>query len=220
MQRKCICEKKQIGKYRKSNIMGKQELIIGWAITGGIAVIGWIIAIVQSYRNQKLQKTIEQKKMRHDAYSNFLKELDAISKDMSISPMNTIKGIAQKYISKILTIDYQAVDCNVILNECMATMYSEMWACVEHASMPLLRISQAIAAVELDATEELMPMLQELKLLIESFNQEWQKALSSFPKDQQGLQKLSEVGKNDHWTKFESLKKLIIQQMRKECNIS
>lgn len=200
--------------------MGKQELIIGWAITGGIAIIGWIIAIVQSYRNQKLQKTIEQKKMRHEAYSNFLKELDAISKDMSISPMNTIKEMAQKYISKILTIDYQATDYNVIFNECTTAMYSEMWACVEHASKPLLRISQAIAAIELDATEELMPMLQELKLLIESFNQEWQKALSSYPKDQQGLQKLSEVGKNDYWTKFESLKQQIIQQMRKECSIS
>lgn len=202
--------------------MEKQELIIviGWAITGGIAIIGWIIAIVQSYRNQKLQKTIERKKMRHESYSNFLKELDAISKDMSISPMNTIKGIAHKYISKILTINYQAVDYNVILNECIAAMYSEMWACVEHASIPLLRISQAISAVELDATEELLPMLQELKSLIESFNKEWQKALSSFPKDQQGLQKLSEVGKNYHWTKFESLKQQIIQQMRKECNIS
>lgn len=202
--------------------MEKQELIIfiGWAITGGIAIIGWIIAIVQSYRNQKLQKTIEQKKMRHDAYGIFLREIDAISKEMSISPMNTIRDISQKYISKILSINYQAENYDTILNECIMEMYNEMWSCIEHASIPLLRISQAISAVELDATEELLPMLQELKSLIESFNKEWQKALSSFPKDQQGLQKLSEVGKNYHWTKFESLQQQIIQQMRKECNIS
>lgn len=202
--------------------MEKQELIIviGWAITGGIAIVGWIIAIVQFGRNQKLQKTIERKKMRHDAYGIFLREIDAISKEMSISPMNTIRDISQKYISKILSINYQAENYDTILNECIMEMYNEMWSCIEHASKPLLRISQAIAAVELDATEELMPMLQELKSLIESFNQEWQKALSSFPKDQQGLQKLSEVGKNDHWTKFESLKQQIIQQMRKECSIS
>ena len=86
--------------------MEKQELIIviGWAITGGIAIIGWIIAIVQSYRNQKLQKTIERKKMRHDAYGIFLREIDAISKEMSISPMNTIRDISQKYISKMLQV--------------------------------------------------------------------------------------------------------------------
>ena len=202
--------------------MEKQELIIviGWAITGGIAIVGWIIAIVQFGRNQKLQKTIEQKKMRHDAYGIFLREIDAISKEMSISPMNTIRDISQKYISKILSINYQAENYDTILNECIMEMYNEMWSCIEHASKPLLRISQAIAAVELDATEELLPMLQELKSLIESFNKVWQKALSSFPKDQQGLQKLSEVGKNDHWTKFESLKQQIIQQMRKECSIS
>ena len=158
--------------------------------------------------------------MRHDAYGIFLREIDAISKEMSISPMNTIRDISQKYISKLLSINYQAENYDTILNECIMEMYNEMWSCIEHASKPLLRISQAIAAVELDATEELLPMLQELKLLIESFNQEWQKALSSFPKDQQGLQKLSEVGKNDHWTKFESLKQQIIQQMRKECSIS
>lgn len=202
--------------------MEKQELIIviGWAITGGIAIVGWIIAIVQFYKNQNLQKTIEQKKMRHDAYGIFLREIDAISKEMSISPMNTIRDISQKYISKILSINYQAENYDTILNECIMEMYNEMWSCIEHASKPLLRISQAIAAVELDATEELMPMLQELKSLIESFNKVWQKALNSFPKDQQGLQKLSEVGKNDHWTKFESLKQQIIQQMRKECSIS
>lgn len=200
--------------------MEKQELIIGWVITGGIAIIGWIIAIVQSHKNQKLQKTIEQKKMRHDAYSAFLRELDGISKDMSISPMNTIKEIAQKYISKILTIDYQATDYNVIFNECTTAMHSEMWVCVEHASKPLLRISQAIAAIELDATEELLPMLQELKSLIESFNKEWQTALGSFSKDQKGLQKLSQLGQSDHWTKFQLLQSQIIEQMRKECNIS
>ena len=200
--------------------MEKQELIIGWMITGGIALIGWIIAIMQSYRNQNLQKTIEQKKMRHDAYGAFLREIDAISKEMSISPMNTIIEISQKYISKILTINYQAENHDTILNECIMEMYNEMWICIEHASKPLLRISQAIAAVELDATEELMPMLQDLKALIESFNQEWQTALGTFSKDQQGFQKLSQVGQLDHWTKFQTLQSQIVQQMRKECNIS
>ena len=99
--------------------MEKQELIIGWVITGGIAIIGWIIAIVQSHKNQKLQKTIEQKKMRHDAYSAFLRELDGISKDMSISPMNKIQEIAKKVIPQVLTLNYQAADHEIVLNNCL-----------------------------------------------------------------------------------------------------
>lgn len=194
-------------------------IIIGWVITGIIAIIGWIVAAIRAKKNRNQQKAIEQKKMRHDAYRSFLKEIDAISKEMSISPMNTIQEIAKKYISKILTIDFQSADHEAILNECLSEMYNEMWSCIEHASKPLLLISQSIAAVELDATEELMPMLQELKALTESFNQEWQKALGSFPKDQQGLQKLSEIGKNDKWQHFVDLQSRIIQQMRKEINI-
>ena len=200
--------------------MEKQELIIGWVIMGGIAIIGPIIAIVQSHKNQKLQKTIEQKKMRHDAYSAFLRELDGISKDMSISPMNKIQEIAKKVISQVLTPNYQVADHEIVLNNCLIEMYNAMWECVEHASKPLLRISQAIAVVELDATEELMPMLQDLKLLTESLNQEWQKALGSVPKDIQGLQKISEIGKIDYWARFQSLSQQIIHQMRKECSIS
>lgn len=194
-------------------------IIIGWGLTAIIAIIGWIVAAVLAKKNRDLQKTIEQKKMRHDAYRSFLKEIDAISKEMSISPMNTIQEIAKKYIAKILTIDYQSADHEIILNECMSEMYNEMWSCIEHASKPLLLISQSIAAVELDATEELMPMLQELKALTESFNQEWQRALGSFPKNQQGLQKLSEIGKNDKWQHFVDLQSRIIQQMRKEISI-
>lgn len=200
--------------------MNSQDIIIiGWIITGVIAMAGWIFGAIQARKNRNLRKTIEQKKMRHDAYRSFLKEIDAISKEMSISPMNTIQEIAKKYIAKILTIDYQSADYEIILNECMSEMYNEMWSCIEHASKPLLLISQSIAAVELDATEELMPMLQELKALTESFNQEWQRALGSFPKDQQGLQKLSEIGKNDKWQHFVDLQSRIIQQMRKEISI-
>lgn len=200
--------------------MSSQDaIIIGWIITGIIAIIGWIFGAIQATRNRNMQKTLEQKKMRHDAYALFLREIDDISKEMSYSPMNTIRDIAQKYISKVLEINYQAEDNEAILNECINEMYNEMWACIEHASIPLMRISQVVAAVELDASAELIPMLQELKALTLEFNQEWQRALGSFSKDQEGLQKLTEIGKNNKWQQFVDLKSQIIQQMRKECAI-
>ena len=194
-------------------------IIIGWLITGLIAIAGWIFGAVQARKNRNLRKTIEQKKMKHDAYALFLREMDDISKEMSYSPMNTIHEIAQKYISKVLEINYHAEGYETILNECTKEMYNEMWSCVEHASIPLMRISQAVAAVELDASAELMPMLKELKALTLEFNQEWQQALGSSSKDQKGLQKLTEIGKNNKWQRFVDLQSEIIQQMRKECSI-
>ena len=145
---------------------------ITWGITILLCIGGWIFGFIQSSRVNKLQRIIEQKKMKHDAYATYLRELDDISKETSYTPMNTIKDISQKYLSKILNINSRAEDYEVILNECLKEMYGEMWLCVDHASKPLMRISQAIAAVELDATDELMPMLQELKELTLDFNNE------------------------------------------------
>ena len=200
--------------------MSSQDvIIIGWIITGVIAIIGWVYGAVLARKKHKLQMTLEQKKMRHDAYRSFMVDLDEMAKEMSYSPMNTISIIGQRYLSKVLAINYQAEDHEAILNECIKEMYNEMWSCIEHSSKPLMKMSHTISALELDASEELLPMLKELKTLTLEFNQEWQQALGSFSKDQKGLQKLTEIGKNNKWQRFVDLQAEIKQQMRKECRI-
>ena len=191
-------------------------IIIGWVITGVIAIIGWIYGAVQARKNRNLQMSLEQKKMRHDAYRSFMVDLDEMAKEMSFSPMNTLSKVGQRYLSKVLAINYQAENHEAILNECIMNMYNEMWSCIEHASKPLMKMSQTISALELDASEELLPRLHELKALTLEFNQEWQQALGTFSKDQNGLQQLTEIGKNSKWQRFVSLQAEIKQQMRKE----
>lgn len=192
---------------------------ITWGITILLGIGGWIFGFIQSSRVNNLQKFIEKKKMKHDAYASFLRELDDISKEMSYAPMNTIKAISQKYISKITSINFHEEGYEAIVNESMKEMFSEMWDCIDHASKPLMRISQAVAAVELDASDELILMLQELKSLTLNFNKEWQEALKTYTKDQNGLQKLSKMGENNQWKRFVELQSEIIKQMRKECSV-
>lgn len=192
---------------------------ITWGITILLGIGGWIFGFIQSSRVNNLQKFIEEKKMKHDAYASFLRELDDISKEMSYAPMNTIKAISQKYISKITSINFHEEGYEAIVNESMKEMFSEMWDCIDHASKPLMRISQAVAAVELDASDELILMLQELKSLTLNFNKEWQEALKTYTKDQNGLQKLSKMGENNQWKRFVELQSEIIKQMRKECSV-
>lgn len=67
--------------------------IIGWIITVGLAVVGWMVAIVLSVKNRKLQLDIEQKKMRHEAYRTFIKEMDAISQEISSMPIKSFQSI-------------------------------------------------------------------------------------------------------------------------------
>lgn len=194
-------------------------IIIGWGITAIIAIIGWIVAAVIAKKNRNLQKTIEQKKMRHDAYRAFMVDLDEMAKEMSYSPLDTMMSIMQKYLSAILNINFSETDYNEKVNESILAMTKELWSCVEHASKPLMKMSQNISALELDASDELLPMLQELKSLTLEFNHEWQNALGAFSKDQQGLQKLSEIGKDNKWQHFIDLQSRIKQQMRKEISI-
>ena len=79
---------------------------ITWGITILLCIGGWIFGFIQSSRVNKLQRIIEQKKMKHDAYATFLRELDDISKEMSYTPMNTIivnaKNIAEIIIREML----------------------------------------------------------------------------------------------------------------------
>lgn len=67
--------------------------IIGWGITITIAVVGWGIAIIQALKNRNLQKEIEVKKLRHDAYRTFIMEMDAVSKEIGMMPITSIKSI-------------------------------------------------------------------------------------------------------------------------------
>ena len=190
-------------------------IIIGWVITGIIAIIGWIVAAIRAKKNRDLRKTIEQKKMRHDAYRAFMVEMDSISKQMSMNPISSMGKIYMDFFTKIIK---NSSDPNA-LDQCLIEFNTEIWKSIETASLPLLKISQAIATVRLDASEELMPMLLRLKALTEDFNNEWQKALSTFSKDQKGMQSLATLGQDARWKEFQTLSDEIIEQMRKECNI-
>lgn len=190
-------------------------IIIGWIITGIIAIIGWVVAARLAKKNRDLHKSIEQKKMRHDAYRAFMVEMDSISKQMSMNPITTMGKIYMDFFTKVIK---NSSDPNA-LDQCLIEFNTEIWNSIETASLPLLKISQAIATVKLDASEELMPMLLRLKTLTEDFNNEWQKALSTFSKDQKGMQNLATMGQDVRWKEFQTLSDDILKQMREECNI-
>ncbi len=94
------------------------------------------------------------------------------------------------------------------LDQCLIEFNTEIWKSIETASLPLLKISQAITTVRLDASEELMPMLVRLKALTEDFNNEWQKALSTFSK----TKKVCKIWLQ--WDKMPDGKKFKLFQMR------
>ena len=199
--------------------MDETLLIIGWMITIAIAVIGWGIAIVQAVKNRNLQKTIEQKKMRHDAYRAFVKEMDAVSQEIGIMPVKSVMLTMGKCTSDLMKINDNAPNRAELEAQCITRMYEETWQTIEGIIKPIKHISQAISVLEMDATDELMPMLLELKNVLMSIDKDWQMALEATPRNNDGLQQLAELARSNMWARYKKLYNQILQQMRKECAI-
>ena len=199
--------------------MTETSLIIGWVITIAIAAIGWGIAIVQAVKNRNLQKSIEQKKMRHEAYRAFVKEMDAVSQEIGIMPVKSVMSIMDKCMSDLVAIDDQAPNHAELEARCIRRMFEETFQTIEGIIKPLKHISQAISVLEMDATDELMPMLLELKNVLMSIDRDWQMALEATPRNNDGLQQLAELARSDMWARYKKLYNQILQQMRKECAI-
>ena len=194
-------------------------LIIGWGIIITVAVVGWGIAIIQALKNRNLQKEIEVKKLRHDAYRTFIMEMDAVSKEIGMMPITSIKSIMSKCSADLIRIDIGALDSKEQEARCVEDMFNELWGSLENMLKPIKHISQAIAALDLDATDELRPMLWELKDVVLCIDNEWQQALMATSKDEEGLEQLAELSKSQKWDRYQVLYNKILQQMRKECNI-
>ena len=193
--------------------------IIGWIITVGLAVVGWMVAIVLSVKNRKLQLDIEQKKMRHEAYRTFIKEMDAISQEISSMPIKSFQSIIIQCNSAIATIDPNDPNRNALEARYIEEYYKEMWRFLEDLMKPIKHVSRAISALELDATDELKPMLMELKNLIVNIDKDWQVALSANGENEKKMQQIAAIAKSKKWDRYETLYNKIVEQMRKECNL-
>lgn len=193
--------------------------IIGWIIAVVLAVVGWTVAILQSVKNRKLNRDIEQKKMRHEAYRTFIKEMDAISQEIYSMPINSFQSIINKFNSAMAAIDSNDPNRNALEMRYIEEYYKEMWQFIADIMAPIQHVSRAIAALELDATDELRPMLWELKNVIVYLGKDWQKALESDGENEQKMQQIAAVAKSKKWNKYQTLYNQIVQQMRKECNI-
>ena len=124
-----------------------------------------------------------------------------------------------KCSSNLIRIDSDAADSKEKEAQCIENMYNECWQTIDNIIKPIKHISQAIAALELDATDELKPMLRELKDVVMYIDEDWQKALMSTSKDKEGMEQLAELSRSRKWNRYNMLYEKILAQMRKECTI-
>lgn len=187
-------------------------IIIGWTITLVIAIVGWIIAILQTRKNHKLQRKLALQNHRYEAYSAFMRKLDEISKSIRNDP-RMIFGITNDCLQGILTA--QTEDER---NEHLCKFNQKLIDFVKISCEPLAIIRQEINPLRIIASEKVIFKLNELDLLIVEFNNAMQACLSLINScDLNSLETaMTDFSHIERWNRFTSMNEEIIALMREE----
>jgi hypothetical protein len=176
-----------------------------------LAFLGWSWGIVQYFINRKLQRKDKLIERRFLAYSNYMKKSDELMKSLRDDP-SMIYGITNDFLKKILTEDESQIDDALLLfNE-------KLFDFAKKATEPLLILNQELQSLLLVCSNELIPFIEQYRLLASDFNNEFQNILSSISFNEPKVlqEELTTMGHNNRWKQFELLNNKILQLMRKE----
>jgi hypothetical protein len=179
-----------------------------------IALLGWGWGIVQfiiNRRNQKKDKLVER---RFQAYSEYMRKSDEIMTNIRNDP-NMIYGVSSEFLESVLSGNDQEIETALIkFNE-------KILEFVKRATEPLLILKQELNSLLIICSEDLVIKIEEFNLLATDFNNEMQNTLKIIsPSDSDNMVKqLKTIGKNERWTRFQSLNKEIISLMRQELGL-
>ena len=182
-------------------------------ITIAIALIGWVLAFIQMYKNRQWQKKDLLANRRYDAYNRFMVQLDSMSSNMKKFPQ---KMIGETLGNFILAIHKESAD----IDEELIKFNTEVSKFLQSSIEPLYIMKQEIAALKLIASPELLVKLDELQNLSEDHYNDFQNCLSKIsPKDANSFKRLETIGKDARWQRFSCLYEEITILMKKEIQI-
>lgn len=187
-------------------------VVIGWIITVVIAIIGWIIAIAQTRKSHKLERELALQNRRYEAYSDFMRKLDDISKAVRHDP-RMIFGITNDCLQGILAAKNEDERTAVLCN-----FNQRLIDFVKMSCEPLMIIRQEINPLRIIASNRIIVKLNELDSLIGDFNNAMQACLASINmRDINSMtEALTDFSHIERWNRFDSLNKEIIALMREE----
>ena len=182
-------------------------------ITIAIALIGWVLAFIQMYKNRQWQKKDLLANRRYDAYNRFMVQLDSMSSNMKKFPQKMIGEMLGNFI---LAIHKEGAN----IDEELIKFNTEVSKFLQSSIEPLYIMKQEIAALKLIASPELLVKLDELQNLSEDHYNDFQNCLSKIsPKDANSFKPLETIGKDARWQRFSSLYEEITILMKKEIQI-
>lgn len=144
----------------------------------GIAILGWLWAIIQFTLNRKYQKSDKALDKRFEVYSNFMNKVDEMSMSMRTDP-KMIYGIQTDLMAELLSGDEERT------NNALLKFNQDLLEMTKSSLQPMMIVSQELNKLKLVASENLLPKIVEYKTITDDYTNEFQAILGkiSFSND-------------------------------------
>lgn len=188
--------------------------ILGIIITSIIAIVGWIIVIIQSYKNRRLEKANKLADRRFSAYNSFLNKMDDINGEMEKLPRTMMSEMTTSFLTAVMSENEDANKAVISFNE-------KLVAYVSDSLKPLLMMKQELSSLKLVASDKMLENIHKMEILTDDLHSEFQTCLSSVsPQNTDSFQNLKSMGQSERAKEFAKLYEEMTNLMRKEIQLS
>ncbi len=180
----------------------------------GLAILGWIWGIIQFRLKRKYQKLDKAIEKRFEVYSNFMNQMDEMSLSMRTDPKMT-HGITNEFMVEILTGDEERT------NNALLKFNENLLETTKKSLQPMMIVNQELNKLKLVASDKLLPLINEYKLLVNDYTEEFQSVLSKMSKSndlEKNAKELQSIGHEERGKKMGELWKEIEHLMREELD--
>jgi vacuolar-type H+-ATPase subunit E/Vma4 len=180
----------------------------------GLGILGWFWAIIQFRLNRKYQKLDKATDKRFAVYSNFMNQMDEMSLSMRNDP-NMTYGISNEFMAEVITGDEERI------NNALLKFNQKLLESTKKSLQPMLIINQELNNLKLVASEKLLPKINEYKVLVNDFTNEFQAVLNKLSNSndlEYTAQQLQSIGQEERGKRMTELWQNIEILMRDEID--
>ena len=180
----------------------------------GLGILGWIWAIIQFRLNRKYQKLDKATDKRFEVYSNFMNQMDEMSLSMRNDP-NMTYGISNEFMAEVITGDEERI------NNALLKFNQKLLEATKNSLQPMMIVNQELNKLKLVASEKLLPKINEYKVLVNDFTNEFQAVLNKLSNSndlEYTAQQLQSIGQEERGKRMTELWQNIEILMRDEID--
>ena len=179
-----------------------------------IAIVGWIIAICSLYLNFKFKKEDRSLNWKKESYSQYLKKSDEIIESIRRSPNMTWNMITELNQFAVESDPDKLIEIACSINEKIIEL-------IKTSILSLSILRQELRSVLLVASDEMSEHINKLIDLITKYNSNMESCLSKIsPQNMESFKCFESIVQNIDLSSFEKYNKDILNQMRKELQIT